>query len=97
FKNSQGQWRWTTHYDIYLARTGGSDTSSGSASGSGSSADAAAPATPAADGDVETAVQFALAQLGKPFKTAGNGPDGYDCSGLVQQAFRRGDIELPRV
>ncbi|MFB7383817.1 C40 family peptidase [Kitasatospora purpeofusca] len=97
FKNSQGQWRWTTHYDIYLARTGGSDTSSGSASGSGSSADAAAPAAPAADGDVEAAVQFALAQLGKPFRTAGNGPDGYDCSGLVQQAFRRGDIELPRV
>ncbi|WP_052709458.1 C40 family peptidase [Streptomyces sp. NRRL S-495] len=99
FKNSQGQWRWTTHYDIYLARTGGSDTSSASASstsatGTGSSADAASPA---ADGDVEAAVQFALAQLGKPFRTAGNGPDGYDCSGLVQQAFRRGDIELPRV
>ncbi|MFD8323980.1 C40 family peptidase [Kitasatospora purpeofusca] len=93
FKNSAGQWRWTTHYDIYLARTG--DTSS--APGSGSSADAAAPAAPAADGDVEAAVQFALAQLGKPFRTAGNGPDGYDCSGLVQQSFRRGDIELPRV
>ncbi|MFJ8436469.1 C40 family peptidase [Kitasatospora sp. NPDC094019] len=100
FKNSQGQWRWTTHYDVYLARTGGSDTSaasstsSGASTGAGSSADAAAPA---ADGDVEAAVQFALAQLGKPFRTAGNGPDGYDCSGLVQQAFRRGDIELPRV
>ncbi len=40
---------------------------------------------------------FALAQLGKPFLTAGNGPDGYDCSGLVQQAFRRGGIDLPRV
>ncbi len=99
FKNSKGEWRWTTHYDIYLARTGGSDssgsaTSSGSSTGTGASADSAAPA---GDGDVESAVQFALAQLGKPFKTAGNGPDGYDCSGLVQQSFRRGDIELPRV
>ncbi|MFF7458781.1 C40 family peptidase [Kitasatospora sp. NPDC008115] len=91
FRNSQGQWRWTSHYDVYLARTG--------QSGSGSSSADAAPSSsaPAADGDVETAVQFALAQLGKPFRTAGNGPDGYDCSGLVQQSFRRGGISLPRV
>ncbi|MER7756722.1 C40 family peptidase [Kitasatospora sp. NPDC097643] len=88
FKNSKGEWRWTTHYDVYVARTGG-----GSSSGAGSSADAVVAANP----DVETAVQFALAQLGKPFEIAGNGPDGYDCSGLVQQAFRRGGIDLPRV
>ncbi|MFF0415778.1 C40 family peptidase [Kitasatospora sp. NPDC004745] len=97
FKNSKGEWRWTTHYDIYLARTGGgsasSSSSSPSASGSvGSSSDAVA-----GDRDVEDAVQFALAQLGKPFVTAGNGPNGYDCSGLVQQSFRRGGIDLPRV
>ncbi|MFF8774989.1 C40 family peptidase [Kitasatospora sp. NPDC015120] len=90
FRNSQGQWRWTSHYDVYLARTGGSGSGSGS-----SSADSAS--SPAADRDVETAVQFALAQRGKPFRTAGNGPDGYDCSGLVQQSFRRGGISLPRV
>ncbi|WP_327683146.1 C40 family peptidase [Kitasatospora sp. NBC_00458] len=104
FRNSQGEWRWTTHYDVYLARTGASSgtaasssaasSSAASSSATSTSADSAVPAT---DGDVETAVQFALAQLGKPFKTAGNGPDGYDCSGLVQQSFRRGDIELPRV
>ncbi|MFJ3793642.1 C40 family peptidase [Kitasatospora sp. NPDC090091] len=94
FRNSKGEWRWTTHYDIYLDRTGGGSSSSSSGSSTSASADSAAPA---ADGDVETAVQFALAQLGKPFRTAGNGPDGYDCSGLVQQAFRRGGIELPRV
>ncbi|MFJ7250018.1 C40 family peptidase [Kitasatospora sp. NPDC098652] len=88
FRNSKGEWRWTTHYDIYLQRTGGSASSSGS---SGSSHEVAA------DADVETAVEYALAQLGKPFRTAGNGPDGYDCSGLVQQSFRRGGIDLPRV
>ncbi|MFD7906850.1 C40 family peptidase [Kitasatospora sp. NPDC059722] len=88
FKNSKGEWRWTTHYDIYLNRTGGGGSSSSSSS-------SAAP--PAADRNVETAIQFALAQLGKPFEIAGNGPDGYDCSGLVQQAFRRGGIDLPRV
>ncbi|MGW4898291.1 C40 family peptidase [Kitasatospora sp. NPDC004240] len=95
FKNSKGEWRWTSHYDIYLDRTGGGGSGSGSSSGSTSgSADSAAPA---ADADVETAVQFALAQLGKPFRAAGNGPDGYDCSGLVQQSFKRGGISLPRV
>ncbi|WP_380281382.1 C40 family peptidase [Kitasatospora purpeofusca] len=101
FRNSQGQWRWTSHYDVYLDRTGGSATGSASASSSSdpaSSSDTASPAAAAAaDGDVEAAVQYALAQLGKPFRTAGNGPDGYDCSGLVQQSFRRGGISLPRV
>ncbi|MFE3506411.1 C40 family peptidase [Kitasatospora sp. NPDC059160] len=91
FRNSKGEWRWTSHYDIYLQRTGGSPSSSGSSGSSGSSHEVAV------DGDVETAVEYALAQLGKPFRTAGNGPDGYDCSGLVQQSFRRGGIDLPRV
>ncbi|MFB6894625.1 C40 family peptidase [Kitasatospora sp. NPDC056327] len=97
FRNSQGQWRWTTHYDVYLARTGGSGGGSASADSASAPAAAAPSAAPAVDGDVETAVLYALAQLGKPFRTAGNGPDGYDCSGLVQQSFRRGGIDLPRV
>ncbi|MFJ6141627.1 C40 family peptidase [Kitasatospora sp. NPDC092286] len=100
FKNSQGQWRWTTHADVYQARTGGGGSSSGSTGPADSApAPSGAPTTsaPAANGDVEAAVQYALAQVGKPFRTGGNGPDGYDCSGLVQQAFRHGGISLPRV
>ncbi|WP_369182494.1 C40 family peptidase [Streptomyces sp. Y1] len=98
FKNSKGEWRWTTHYDVYLARTGGgSGSSSSSSSGSSGSSGSGSSDSVAADRDVETAVQYALAQLGKPFVTAGNGPNGYDCSGLVQQSFRRGGIDLPRV
>ncbi|MER6364101.1 C40 family peptidase [Kitasatospora sp. NPDC001527] len=106
FRNSQGQWRWTSHYDVYLERTGGSEA--GAAASGSSSADSAAAssagssaessdAAPASGGDVESAVDFALAQLGKPFRTAGNGPDGFDCSGLVQQSFRRAGVSLPRV
>ncbi|PYC80509.1 hypothetical protein C7C46_12480 [Streptomyces tateyamensis] len=46
---------------------------------------------------MESAIQFATGQLGKPYVWGGDGPDGYDCSGLVQQAYRRAGIELPRV
>ncbi|MEV7941474.1 C40 family peptidase [Kitasatospora sp. NPDC088264] len=98
FKNSKGEWRWTTHYDVYVARTGdGSPSSSGSSGSSSSGSSGSAAGEVAGDQGVESAVQFALSQLGKPFRTAGNGPDGYDCSGLVQQAFRRGGVNLPRV
>ncbi|MFJ6623275.1 C40 family peptidase [Kitasatospora sp. NPDC091335] len=91
FRNSQGQWRWTSHHDVYLAHTGGG--SSSDSAGQGHYSDDSV----AEDRDVETAVQFALSQQGVPFRRAGNGPDGYDCSGLVQQSFRRGGISLPRV
>ncbi|MFI6446944.1 C40 family peptidase [Kitasatospora sp. NPDC050543] len=99
FKNSKGEWRWTTHEDIYLQRTGGASggSSTGTSSGSSGASSDAADAPSGDSGDREVAVAFALAQLGKPFVTAGNGPNGYDCSGLVQQAFRRAGIELPRV
>ncbi|MFE4514182.1 C40 family peptidase [Kitasatospora sp. NPDC056783] len=95
FKNGSGEWRWTSHYDVYASRTG--------QSGGGS---AQAPAQPAnrppvnsgsASGSVESAIDYALAQLGKPYVWGGNGPSGYDCSGLVQQAYRRAGISLPRV
>src|SRR5207302_2891257 len=32
-------------------------------------------------------VSFALAQLGKPYVWGGEGPNGYDCSGLVMAAW----------
>ncbi|GAB3538042.1 hypothetical protein GCM10027403_23560 [Arthrobacter tecti] len=49
-------------------------------------------------GGVATAVNYARARVGDPYYYAwgGNGPRGYDCSGLVQQAFAAGGISLPR-
>ncbi|MFB8198501.1 C40 family peptidase, partial [Kitasatospora purpeofusca] len=85
FKNARGEWRWTSHYDIYLDRTG--------RSGGGTPAQDQAPSSDRA----ESVIGYALAQLGKPYVWGGDGPTGYDCSGLVQQAFRRAGVELPRV
>jgi cell wall-associated NlpC family hydrolase len=41
-------------------------------------------------------IQWALAQRGKPYRFGAAGPDAFDCSGLVMQAFRHGaGIILP--
>ena len=43
------------------------------------------------------AIAYAQQQLGKPYIWGGNGPVGYDCSGLVQEAYLAAGIQLPRV
>jgi cell wall-associated NlpC family hydrolase len=35
----------------------------------------------------QSAVRFALAQLGKPYRWGADGPDAYDCSGLTMSAW----------
>lgn len=45
---------------------------------------------------VVTAINYAVAQLGKPYVYGGTGPDGYDCSGLVMEAYLAAGISLPR-
>jgi cell wall-associated NlpC family hydrolase len=45
---------------------------------------------------VVTAIDFAVAQLGKPYVWGGVGPAGFDCSGLVMEAYLSAGISLPR-
>lgn len=45
---------------------------------------------------VVTAVDFARAQIGKPYVWGATGPDSFDCSGLVMQAYAAVGIALPR-
>ncbi|MHA7275428.1 C40 family peptidase [Arthrobacter sp. Hz1] len=61
---------------------------------------APAPAPPPSNGgSVSAAISFAMSKTGSPnfYQGGGSGPRGFDCSGLVQQAFASAGISLPRV
>jgi len=42
-----------------------------------------------------TVVQVAYAQIGKPYRYAGSGPDVFDCSGLIMYCYAQVGISLP--
>ncbi|MFB9450076.1 LysM peptidoglycan-binding domain-containing C40 family peptidase [Dactylosporangium vinaceum] len=44
-----------------------------------------------------TAIAYAKAQVGKPYRFATAGPDTFDCSGLVMKAWEAAGYQLPRV
>ncbi|WP_431676685.1 NlpC/P60 family protein [Kitasatospora sp. KL5] len=50
-----------------------------------------------ASGRAAAAVQFAYAQLGKPYEWGATGPGTFDCSGLTGAAWRAAGVSLPRV
>ncbi|WP_240796235.1 C40 family peptidase [Streptomyces sp. RFCAC02] len=57
----------------------------------------AAPAAPtAASGRAADAVAAALSAIGSPYVWGATGPSSFDCSGLVQWAWGRAGVALPR-
>ncbi|MFD6290198.1 C40 family peptidase [Streptomyces sp. NPDC060205] len=57
------------------------------------SSDAVAPAS----GSVGTVISFLRAQVGDAYVMGASGPDAWDCSSLVQAAFKQVGVDLPRV
>ncbi|WP_283135491.1 C40 family peptidase [Rhizohabitans arisaemae] len=65
---------------------------------------AAPPAGPAVDSgslvtpeQVKTALLAAGSKLGRPYVWGAEGPDSFDCSGLVQWAYAQAGVTVPRV
>jgi cell wall-associated NlpC family hydrolase len=53
------------------------------------------PDVPAPSAGAAAAVEYAKAQLGKPYQYAGVGPDSFDCSGLTMMAWAQGGVSMP--
>jgi uncharacterized protein YraI len=87
----KGKARWVSA--TYLAKlSSAGDVGNG---GGGSSAPVTPPSTSSAKG--LAAVAYARRQLGKPYRFGAEGPNRYDCSGLVMMAWRSVGVSMPRV
>jgi cell wall-associated NlpC family hydrolase len=60
---------------------------------SASASDVAAPAS----GSVATVISFLKSHVGDAYVMGATGPNSWDCSSLVQAAFRQAGVDLPRV
>ncbi|GAA3481024.1 C40 family peptidase [Streptomyces yanii] len=64
---------------------------------SASGSTAVAPSSSSATGSAASVIAFVKAQVGDAYVSGGTGPNSWDCSGLVQAAFRTVGVDLPRV
>lgn len=46
---------------------------------------------------LDAVLQYATAQVGDPYVWGAEGPDGFDCSGLVYAAYKAGGFDVQRV
>ena len=58
---------------------------------------AAATSVHAGNAAAQRAINFALAQVGKPYVFGAAGPGAYDCSGLTMAAWKQGGVSLPHL
>ncbi|ASU83324.1 glycoside hydrolase [Nocardiopsis gilva YIM 90087] len=75
---------------------GGSGNGGGSSSSSGSSGGGGGSYNGSASGNARTALNFIYGQIGDSYSLGANGPDVWDCSSLVQAAWRQAGVSLPR-
>jgi cell wall-associated NlpC family hydrolase len=85
--------------DEERARIGADDAHTARASRSASAPRAPGPgnsSTEAPNSRASTAIAYAYEKLGSPYVWGATGPDAFDCSGLMQAAYRAAGISLPR-
>ena len=101
----RGFWRpgepqrgWGTSVGLSVAVGSGRRRATRAAGGSGASSTRANPATPPLMivGRASNVVQTAIEVLGSPYQWGGTAENGFDCSGLIQYAYGRHGIRLPR-
>lgn len=64
---------------------------------SATSGSASVASSSSATGSAASVISFVRAQVGDAYVSGGTGPNSWDCSGLVQAAFRSVGVDLPRV
>jgi len=74
--------------------TGATDPTSTTTQPSGPTTTTPPVSIPGLTGAAATAVSVALAQVGKPYQWGAEGPDSFDCSGLVTYAYAAAGISL---
>jgi cell wall-associated NlpC family hydrolase len=52
------------------------------------------PPPPSTNGGVAAVINYARAQIGKPYQWGGDGPNSFDCSGLTMRAWQRAGVNL---
>lgn len=56
----------------------------------------APPVAPPTGSYTQVMVNYAMSKIGSPYQWGGNGPNAFDCSGLVQQSFAAAGKYVPR-
>jgi peptidoglycan DL-endopeptidase CwlO len=72
---------------------GGGNAGGGAPGGGGVPAPVSGP-PPAVSGGAATAIEYARAQIGKPYCYAGAGPSCFDCSGLTMRAWGAAGVSM---
>ncbi|GAA2626326.1 C40 family peptidase [Streptomyces vastus] len=80
--------------DEQRARIGADDAATARTSRSAPPAPGSTAAAP--NSRAAAAVSYAYEKLGSPYVWGATGPDAFDCSGLMQAAYRSAGISLPR-
>lgn len=74
----------------------GEGSSQGAGGPEGAGGPAGAPARKAPSRAGQKALEYAVAQIGKPYEWGAEGPDSFDCSGLTSRAWARAGLTIPR-